>query len=172
MPQLGVQRAIRRLYCRDEDQHLAFRQDHVAEHAQGRHIVVNVLEHVDAVNGVEAMRGELRRIAVLEVTGAQRELRLVAHRDLDPLDAVAVRFDPDDFVRDAGQLAAHRADAAPDLEHARADVRPEQVEDMRAVPTRFLDRLEILGGVAILCLIESAIDVFHVSRGTVPYGDL
>ena len=76
-------------------------------------------------------------------------------------DAVQVRLDADQALGDLGQPQAGGADAAADLEHARADVRPQQLENVRLVPLRLAHRLEVVGGVLLLGLGEPVVDV-HV----------
>ena len=52
----------------------------------------------------------------------------------------------------------------PDLEHPRPDERTDQAEDVVRVSPGLLHRFQVVGGVAVLCLAESAVgvrDVLH-----------
>ena len=76
-------------------------------------------------------------------------------------DAIQVGLDADEPLGDLGQPQAGGADAAPDFEHVRADVRPQQLEYVRLVPLRLAHRFEVVGGVLLLGLGEPVVDV-HV----------
>ena len=121
-----------------------------------------MLEDVDADHRVEAVAGQLAAIAFLEMTGAQHEPRMPAHRVLQPADAVDVGLEADHQVGGVRQRSAHRADAGADFEHPLADVSAKQIEQVRAVSARLLHRLEIVGGVPLLGLRVASIDVIGV----------
>src|SRR5688572_31324152 len=85
-----------------------------------------------------------------------------AHRVFKATDAVVVWLQADDEIGRIGQWTGHCPDAGPDFEHPLADVRAKQVEEMRAIASRLLHRLEIVGGVALLGLRVASIDVIGV----------
>ena len=103
--------------------------------------------------GTRAARTSARpRIALAHLHGAGR-----------------VGLDAHDDVGHVGQPLGHGADAAPDFEHAPADVGPEQLEQMRGVALRALHRFEVVGGVAVLGLGVAAVDVVHAHASAARY---
>ena len=160
--QFRVERAVRRLHGRDENQHASVRNQHVLERPQRTRVVVDVLEDVHADHRVETVPRQLAAIAFLQMAGAQHEARLPAHGVLQPADAVDVGLEAHHQVSDLRQRSAHRTDTGSDFEHSLADVRAKQIEQMRTVPACRLHRLEIVGGVLLLGLGVASIDVIGV----------
>ena len=80
-----------------------------------------------------------------------------AHDLVKTRGAIPVRFDPHDDIRDVDQPAGHGPDAGADLQHARPNETPNQPEDMVAVAAGLEHRLQVVRGVAVLRLAESAV---------------
>ena len=162
MAERGVERAVGGLHRRHEDQHLAARgRDELVKQCQRLDVLFDVLEDVDAHDGVEALTHQVGVVALLEVGDMQRDLRLAVERGARARDAIQVGLDADQPLGELGELEAGGADAAADLEDVRADVRAEQLEDVRLVARRLAHRFEVVGGVLLLRLGEPVVDV-HV----------
>jgi hypothetical protein len=110
------------------------------------------------------MGGQLGPVTFLEMTRAQGEPRMSAHRVLQTRDAVGVWLESDDEIGGVGERSSHGPDARSDFEDALADVIPKQIEHMRAVAARLLHRLEIVGGVSLLRLTVPPVDVIRLSH--------
>ena len=162
--EFGVERPVRRLHRRHENQHAALGDQHILERPQRRRIVFDVLEHVHAYHRVETVAGQLGSIALLEMTCAEGNRGWPSHGVLQPREAVEVRLEAHHQIGGVGQRAAHRSDAGSHFENALADVSSKEVEQVRAVSPRLLHRLEIVGGVPLLRLTVTPIDVIRVSH--------
>jgi hypothetical protein len=153
MAEFGVQRTVGRLHRGHEDQHVPVgRRDDIAERLQRPHIVLDVLQDVDADDRVEALLCQLRLIAFLEMTFAQPEPRMIADRFPDAVGRRAIGLDPEHDVGDFEETRGGRADSAPDFQHPRADVATEEPQDVRLVPPRLAHRFEVVRGVGDLGL--------------------
>jgi hypothetical protein len=160
MAERGVVRSVQRLNRRYEDQDLSARiGDDVAEQPQRAHVVLDVLEHVDADDRIEPLLLQLVGVALFEMADPDSEAGMRAELFACPRRAVEVRLDAGHLLGHVEELAGHRADPAAHFEHARANVRPHKAEDMGLIPARLAHRLEVVGGVLLLRLCESAVDV-------------
>ena len=106
-------------------------------------------------------RGQLGRVALLEMAGAQAELRFATHLLAHQSGAVGVGLDADDDVGHVGEPPAHGADTAPDFEHAPSDVRREELEEMRGVALGLAHRFQVVGGVLVGGLGQASIGIVH-----------
>ena len=162
--QFGVERTVGGLHGRHENQHASLRNQHVPERPQRRRVVLDVLEDVHAHHRIETVAGQLGSIALLEMTRAEDEPRMSLHRVLQAREAIGVRFEAHHEIGGVRQRARHRADARSHFEHALADVTSKEIEQVRAVSARLLHRLEIVGGVPLLRLTVTSIDVIRVGH--------
>jgi len=134
------------------------RRDDIAEQLQSGDIVFNVLEHVRTGDRIEALAGKCRAIAFLHVTHPQLESWVTAKRVQRARGTRWVGFDADHVCADVEETSGHRSDAGPDFQHAGADVRSKQSEDVSVIPMRLAHRLKIVRGKLMLGLGEPTID--------------
>src|SRR4030095_3209351 len=157
MTELGVERAISGLQCRNEGDHPSAGHENALERFQSADIVSDVLQHVDAKHGVESQARELGSVALFEMADAKREPRMTSYRFLDTRRAIQIGFDSHDEFRDVNQPARNGADPRADLQYPRPDELSNQPEHMVHVPAGFLHGLEVVRSVAVLCLGVSAV---------------
>src|SRR6185436_11771911 len=67
--ELCIERAVRHLQRRYEDDNMAARDKDVLERSEGVHVFFDVFQHVDEKDGLEPVARELRGFAFLEVAG-------------------------------------------------------------------------------------------------------
>ena len=163
-----VEASVGRLHRRDEDQDVAAgRCGNLGKAAQRCLIVFNVLEDIDAEDGVEALADQRRAVALLEMTVVQRECRMVADRLPQVSDRGTVRLDADDAVGHLHQCPCRGTDARADLEHARADVRTKKGKHMALVAPCLPHRGEIVGGKVHPGLNVSPVDIHRLAHDQV-----
>src|SRR5256885_99075 len=151
----GVVLTVDPLKRRHEDHHAPPRAgDDVAEESERADVVFDVLEDVDADHGIEHLPGQLGATAFFEMADPNRHAVVAGERFARARGAVQVWLDALHARRNVEQLGRHRTDAAPDLQHVRADVWAHEAEDVALVIPRLAHRLEVVGGVPLLCLCE------------------
>ena len=110
----------------------------------------DVLEHVDADDRVEPLGLQIgpHRTPRDGTSGSRRAAgpfsSSLARRAQFALGSMQTSWSAWSGVED---LAAHRADAAADLQHVRPEMRAHQAENVTLVPDRLAHRLEVVGGV-------------------------